>query len=132
MSVVAINGFQLRGATREVQPFDMIPRAYIGGKTFENELDVGMGADAPPLLNDAIHRPHTMKVLGCKQNHEAHRVLRRAPVSSTAGMYPSTGYARGQDRGLAYLAEKPITGKIMPLSSSFYAGMNNKIPNLKA
>lgn len=128
MSVVAMNGFQLRGA-REVQPFDMIPRAYTGGKTFKNELDVGMGADAPPLLNDSIHRPHTMKVLGCKQ--DSHRVLRRPPVKSTEGMYPSTGYARGQDKGLAFLAEKPITGKIMPLASSFYAGMNNKIPNLK-
>lgn len=130
MSVVAMNGFQLRGG-REIQPFDMIPRAYNGGKTFKNELEVGVGADAPPLLNDSIHRPHTMKVLGCKQNAEAHRVLRRPPVSSTKGMYPSTGYARGQDKGLAFLGEKPITGRIMPLSSSHYAGMNNKIPNLK-
>ena len=40
----------MRGG-REVQPFDMIPRAYSGGKTFKNSLDVGVGADAPPLLN---------------------------------------------------------------------------------
>lgn len=120
----------MRGG-REVQPFDMIPRAYSGGKTFKNSLDVGVGADAPPLLNASIHRSATMKVLGCKQNAETHKVLRRPAVSSTAGMYPSTGYARGQHKGLASLTEKPNTGKIMEKSSSFFAGTNSKIPNLK-
>jgi len=131
MSVVAMNGFKLT-QTREIQPFDMIPRAYTGGKTFKNNLDMGIGADAPPLLNDSIHRPANMKVLGCKQNHESHKVLRRAPINSTAGMYPSTGYARGQDKGLSYIPQKPITGRIMETSSSFYGGANSRIPNLPA
>jgi hypothetical protein len=97
MSVVPMNGFKLT-SVRAVEPSDMIPPAYMGGKTYKNTLKIGIGADAPPLLNDSIHRPHTMKVLGCKQNHESHRVLRRPALSNTGGMFPSTGYARGQKK----------------------------------
>jgi hypothetical protein len=125
-----MNGFKLT-SVRAVEPSDMIPPAYMGGKTYKNTLKIGIGADAPPLLNDSIHRPHTMKVLGCKQNHESHRVLRRPALSNTGGMFPSTGYARGQKKGLAFIDQQPITGKIMESASSFYAGSNSKIPNLK-
>ena len=125
-----MNGFKLT-SVRALEPGDIIPPAYLGGKTYKNVLKIGVGVDAPPLLNDSIHRSHTMKVLGCKQNHESHRVLRRPALSNTGGMYPKSGYARGQDKGLAFIDQKPITGKIMEISSSFYAGSNSKIPNLK-
>ena len=130
MSVVPMNGFKLT-SVRAVEPSDMIPPTYMGGKTYKNTHKIGVGADAPKLLNDSIHRPHTMKVLGCKQNHESHRVLRRPALSNTGGMFPSTGYARGQKKGLAFIDQQPITGKIMESASSFYGGSNSKIPNLK-
>ena len=43
------------------------------------------------------------------------------------GMYPSTGYARGQEKGLSTLSNKPVNGALMPLGSSFYAGSNNRL-----
>ena len=81
---------------------------------------------APKLLNDSIHQPHTMKVIGCK-SEPVHQVLRRAPVSNTAGMYPSVGFARKQEKGLVWLFHQPISNPLMYLSCSMFAWSNNKL-----
>ena len=58
----------------------------------------------------------------------SHRVLRRPAIPYQGGLYPNTGYARGQPKGLAYNPEKPINLPLMPLADSFNAGLNNRIP----
>jgi len=56
------------------------------------------------------------------------RVLRRPAIEGEQGMYPSQGYARNQERGLAWSWEKPIDQPLMPLADSFNAGLNSRIP----
>lgn len=127
MSTVHQKILELKG-NRELMPYDYVSSTGLeidmNGKRNEHYQD---GIIAPPLLNDAFHRPHTDKVLGCKSEREAHRVLRREPLPSVTGIYAQTGYARHQELGLAYLRNKPIDGVIAPISSSFYAGLNNKL-----
>lgn len=66
-------------------------------------------------------------VMPCKGNPNiggvdgVNRVLRRANIPYQGGLYPQTGYARHQAKGLAYLPEKRITGPLMPIASSFSA-----------
>ena len=48
-----------------------------------------------------------------------------------AGMFPHTGYARHQNIGLAYDANKPIDGPIAPITSSFDVNILNSLGNLK-
>ena len=84
-------------------------------------------ADAPyiaPILSEAIHRPHTMKVLGKKSNHDLVHVAR--PFMSTmAGVHAPSFNVRHQSKGLAY--EKPV-GKLTPQADSSYAALNSRIP----
>ena len=56
------------------------------------------------------------------------RVLRRPNISYMGGLYPHTGYARNQPKGLAYDPQKPINNPLMPLADSFNAGLNSRIP----
>ena len=117
----------LRGE-REVMPFDAVPQT--GLETLQNGKRDNLYQDnvkPPRMLNDSFHRPHTERVLGCKAEHNSYKVIRREPVSSVHGVYAPTGYARHQPKGLATLKGKPTSGEIMPLSSSFYAGNNNKL-----
>ena len=58
----------------------------------------------------------------------AQRVLRGPAIPYQGGLYPNTGYARGQPKGLAYNPEKPINLPLMPLADSFNAGLNSRIP----
>jgi len=58
----------------------------------------------------------------------SHRVLRRPTVPYQGGLYPNTGYARGQRRGLAMMTEKSISGPLLPLAVSFNAGLNTTLP----
>ncbi len=58
-------------------------------------------------------------------------VLRRPAISSLGGIYPHTGFARGQKKGMLYDPNVRIDGPLLPLASSFNAGILNKIPNLK-
>ena len=61
----------------------------------------------------------------------ATRVLRRPNIPYQGGMYPHTGIARNQNKGLAYSPEKPIDLPLMPLADSFNAGLNSRIPQPK-
>ena len=54
------------------------------------------------------------------------------PMSDlNAGMYPHTGYARHQNIGLAYDANRPIDGPIAPITSSYDINILNSLGNLK-
>ena len=57
----------------------------------------------------------------------ASRVLRRPNVPYEGGLYPQQGFARHQQRGLAYLKEKPINLPLMPIADSFNAGLNSRL-----
>ena len=127
MSVVLINGLDML-SQREASVFDL--SAPLGLKYHQDgirKFDRQDGVIAPKLINSAIQRPHTMKVLGCKSEREAHKIIRRPPINETKGMYPSTGYARHQPKGLSSLRERPTDLPLMPDPSSFYAGANSKL-----
>ena len=57
----------------------------------------------------------------------ASRVLRRPDIPYQGGLYPHTGIARHQQRGLAYNKETPINLPLMPIADSFNAGLNSRL-----
>jgi len=62
----------------------------------------------------------------------ASRVLRRPNIPYQGGLYPSQGYARSQQKGLAYLEGRPINQPLMPLADSFNAGLNSTLGQPKS
>lgn len=69
--------------------------------------------------------PNIMRgVLPCRGESESVR-YGRFERDKNGYMYPQTGYARHQKRGLAYDFDKPMNLKVMPLAG-FY---NQDIPN---
>lgn len=73
-------------------------------------------------------------VMPCKGNANigslsgAVRVMRRPAIPYEGGIYPRTGFARNQPKGLVYDPQKPINNPLMPLADSFNAGLNSRIP----
>lgn len=73
-------------------------------------------------------------VMPCKGNANigslsgAVRVMRRPAISAMGGIYPQTGFARNQPKGLAFDPQKVLNAPLMPLADSFNAGLNNRIP----
>jgi len=128
MSVVPMEGLRRRG--HEATPFDIIPGMDVPAVPNSNRRTRGLrsGVMAPPLLNDAIQRPHTMRVLGCKDEPMVNRTLRRPPVSAMKSISAPTGYAVGQKKGLAYEHERPITHrKILKQADNFDAGRDTPL-----
>ena len=110
-------------------PFDFAPTMHLGGKSVGNRQPLVLTTlpKAPPLLNNAIQRPHTMKVKG-KENSNARIIPRSAPAPSTDSMHPKQGYARGQQKGLAFMKmNRSIDGALLPISDSNFAFLNSKL-----
>ena len=127
MRAPPIRGLELL-AQREASVYDLAPP--LGLKYYQDGIRAFSrqdGVKGTNIMNNAIQRPSTSKVLGCKSNREAHKVLRRPALPEETGMYAPTGYARHQPKGLATLNQRPTDGQIMPLASSFYGGGNNKL-----
>jgi hypothetical protein len=130
MSKVIFNIGVLRGS-RELQPYDMIPSHSVHAhysRTFDVKHSNEHKVFTPPLMNPAITPNMAFKTKGCKDDFNAVKVIRRPAMNPMAGLYPQVGWARHQKKGLAYDPAKPINTKLMPLSSNFYAGLNNSIP----
>lgn len=53
--------------------------------------------------------------------------LREQPVPYQGGLYPKTGYAAHQPKGLAFEPEKPLNRKPMRLSSFYDPNKNSKL-----
>lgn len=130
MSVVRINVGSLRGS-RQVEPFDMI--APMGFNTGINKVDnltkpgylSGANIMAPPIMNRATLNPAVFKAVGCKNDANAHIIVRRRPLPNYIGTYAQTGIGRHEKKGLAY--EKPNNLPLMPIASSFDGASNNKL-----
>ena len=75
-----------------------------------------------------VNRGGQRGVLPCGDAWGYSKVIRRPAGNKFTGLYPQTGWARNQEKGLAFSEEKPINLPIMPLPSSVYAGVNSKIP----
>ena len=71
----------------------------------------------------------------CKGNAVAgpagSRNLRRGTIPYQSALYPHTGIARHQKKGLAYDKDKPINQPLTPLADCFNAGLNSRIPQPK-
>lgn len=88
----------------------------------------------PDSMEQTVIQSNTSGARGvkpCKGNLDNVRVLRRAPIPYSQALYPQTGFARHQKKGLAYQAEKPINQPIMPIADSFNAGLDSRFPVLK-
>jgi hypothetical protein len=88
----------------------------------------------PDCMNTAVIQPNTSGARGvkpCKGNLDAVRVLRKAPLPYQQALYPQTGFARHQKKGLAYDPQKPINQPLMPLADNFNAGLNSRLPQPK-
>ena len=59
------------------------------------------------------------------------RNLRRGTIPYQSALYPHTGIARHQKKGLAYNKDKPINQPLPVLADSFNAGLNSRIPQPK-
>ena len=79
-----------------------------------------------PIMNHAIHRPHTDKVLGLKSNADLIRHVSATP-SPMAGVAAPSFNVRHQAKGLTYDPRKPV-GKLTPQVDSQYASLNSRIP----
>ena len=79
-----------------------------------------------PILNRAIHRPHTDKVLGLKSNHDL-RAFVPSTTAPLAGISALSFNVRHQYPGLVYDPRKSV-GKLTPQADSQYAGLNSRIP----
>ena len=75
---------------------------------------------APRLLPSAIQQNPMHQVLPRQGLADAVRIGKPQRADDTEGMYPKTGYARGQKPGLATLPEHPISGPLMPIASNFF------------
>tara|TARA_R110002167_G_scaffold55731_3_gene158162 strand:- start:577 stop:1020 length:444 start_codon:yes stop_codon:yes gene_type:complete len=60
------------------------------------------------------------------------RVLRAAAIPFEGGLYPNTGFARSQRKGLAFQSEKPIDQPLMAQASSFNAALNSRLGQPKS
>jgi len=134
----------------------VVPTIFNGlkGKADANTLGSIPSTGAP---NDTVHKPvtklnyYTLKgnkpncmdqsvlltndsgsrgVKPCKGVHTAVNILRRPAISSLGGIYPHTGFTRGQQPGLLTQRDIPTNLPIMPQASSFNAGLRCNIPNL--
>ena len=84
----------------------------------------------PREMEFTMYRSTLKQVLPNYSEPEAVRFGK--PMSDlNAGMFPNTGYARHQNIGLAYDANKPIDGPIAPITSSFDVNILNSLGNLK-
>ena len=129
MSVVPFNGVSFLGNMPRQN--SMVPQMSMYKKQAGNRrFDIKEIPKPPPLMNNSIQRPHTMKVLG-KMNHNSVIIPRPQPVPSTDNMNPKQGYARGQPKGLAYRPECPNDGPIMAQADSALAWMDSKLTGQK-
>ena len=128
MSVVQIPGLGPFLGNMPNQTTLVPNRKYQGKEAGNRRFDIPSKPKAPPLLNNAIQPSTLRKVLG-KSNPNSIIVPRPQPVPSTDGMYPKQGYARHQQKGLAYEAipGKKIDGPIMLLADSNFAFLNSKL-----
>ena len=79
-----------------------------------------------PIMNNAIQRPHTMKVLGKKSNHDLVHMVKPL-IHPMAGITAPSFNVRHQHRGLAYDPERAV-GRLTPQADNQYAGLNSTIP----
>ena len=75
---------------------------------------------APKLLPAAIQQNPMHQVLPRQGLADAIRIGKPQRATDTEGMYPKTGYARGQKPGLATVPEHPVSGPLMPIASNFF------------
>tara|TARA_R110002020_G_scaffold54035_3_gene150968 strand:+ start:30 stop:446 length:417 start_codon:yes stop_codon:yes gene_type:complete len=84
----------------------------------------------PSEFNETIFRSTLKQVLPVKGQPDA--VIYGRPESEKNGfMYSHQGYARKQQKGLAYDANKPIDLPVMPIAGFFNADLVNTFGNLK-
>lgn len=120
----------LRGS-RELQAFDMVPAHSAHDHHTPNTHPMSDGQHntfRTPIMNDAICQNMAFKPRGCKDDLNSHKIIRRPPMDPMKGIYPQVGRFRHEAKGLAFDPAKPLDGPLMPLASSFFAGLNNEIP----
>jgi len=81
-------------------------------------------------IETTLYRSTMKQVLPCKAQADSVQYGRHER-SKTNYMYPSQGYARKQEMGLATDHNKPMNTKIMPLAGFYNPNMLNVLGNVK-
>ena len=77
-------------------------------------------------MNSAIQRPHTMKVLGKKSNHDIVHIVK--PLLSPMGGVSAPSYnVRHSSKGLLYDPQRAAV-PLTKMADNEYAGLNSSIP----
>ena len=126
MAVVASIFDGMQGAS-EVHTHNLIPstgfRSQQAGN--KNPMRLFEAPTAPDHFPASIDYSTRRGVLPCKGI--IHHVLRRPALPSAGGMIPPSGVGRHQDKGLAYMEEKPTNLPLMPLAGFFDSATNNPL-----
>ena len=110
---------------RELTTFDLGLYGGADVRPVTGIRDPSYGVDiplppAPKLLPAAIQQNPMHQVLPRQGLADAIRIGKPQRATDTEGMYPKTGYARGQKPGLATVPEHPVSGPLMPIASNFF------------
>ena len=110
---------------RELTTFDLGLYGGADVRPVTGIRDPSYGVDIPlppalKLLPAAIQQNPMHQVLPRQGLADAIRIGKPQRASDTEGMYPKTGYARGQKPGLATVPEHPVSGPLMPIASNFF------------
>ena len=93
-------------------------------------LNFGALKTQPDSMNQTVIQTNSSGARGvmpCKGNLDSVKVLRRAPLTYQQALYPQTGFARHQKKGLNYDPQKPINQPIMPVADNFNAGLVSRL-----
>ena len=112
----------------------------VGGCQFQNDdaptmRNIAAGYFTPPPknereLNDTLSRSTLAQVLPLIGRDDSIR-YGKCELAKNDYMRPPSGYMRHQKKGLAYDIDKPINGKIMPISDFYNINQHSSLGDLK-
>ena len=89
-----------------------------------NVLPVRPNPKGPSVLSGPTNYTMLRRPLPCVLNT---KVGRLPPAPASAALQPVTGIARGQRKGLGYMPQHPLDGKLLPRAGFYFPGMTNSL-----
>ena len=86
---------------------------------------------ATPFGPTIVNRGGQIGVMPCGEALNYNKVLRRPAGNKFTGLYPQVGWARNQEKGLAYSVDKPINLPIAIPTSSVNGALPSKIKGIR-
>lgn len=118
-------GIRPASSAKELTYFDLGLYGGADHRPVNSTRDPASGNRVPvpqpaKILPSALQQNPMRQVLPLQGVPDAIRIGRPQRATDTEGMYPQTGYARGQKLGLATMPEHPVMGPKMPIASNYF------------